>query len=103
MYHSIFYIVRELGGWYREHDRAFELSPVSTRIFTLVSLCELLDTYPLVDYKIGSVHIVTLKRRIEKKKGVQISVIGSVACISLDKFFFLSDLYNFDYWVWIAV
>lgn len=63
--HSIYYIVRELGGWYREHFRAFELKSVSTRVFTLVSLSELLDTYPLVDYKIGSVRMVTLKRHIE--------------------------------------
>ncbi|XP_047233654.1 uncharacterized protein LOC124875491 [Girardinichthys multiradiatus] len=63
--HSIFYIVRELGGWYREHYRAFELNPVSARMFTLLSLSELLDTYLLVDYKIGSVRMVTLKRHIE--------------------------------------
>lgn len=66
--HSIFNIVRELGGWYREHHKAFELNPVSTRIFTLVSLGELLDTYPLVGYKIGLLRMVTLKRHIEVKR-----------------------------------
>lgn len=39
------------------------------RTFTLVALGELLDTYPLVDYKIGSAHMVILKRHI-KIKGV---------------------------------
>lgn len=63
----VYYIVRELCGWYKEHYRAFELSPAPTKTFTLVTLCELLDTYPLVDYKIGSARTVTLKRHIEIK------------------------------------
>lgn len=67
---SAFYIVKELCGWYREHYRAFELSPAPTRTLTLVAPCELLDAYPLVAYKIGSAHMVTLKRHIEIKGGV---------------------------------
>ncbi|XP_054592203.1 uncharacterized protein [Nothobranchius furzeri] len=68
LHQSVFYIVRELGGWYREHYRAFELNSVSTRSLILVALSELLDAYPLVDYKIGSVRMVTLKRHIEIKE-----------------------------------
>lgn len=61
---SIFFIVKELCGWYREHYRAFELSPAPTRIFSFVAFSELLDSYPLADYKIGSARMVTLKRHI---------------------------------------
>lgn len=71
LHDSVFYIVSELCGWYREHYRAFELSPSPTRTFTLVTLSELLDTHPLADYKIGSVRMVTLKRHIEIKGDVQ--------------------------------
>ncbi|KAK0134008.1 hypothetical protein N1851_030444 [Merluccius polli] len=53
----VFYIVKELCGWYREHYRAFELNPAPNRSFTRVALSEVLDTYPLVDYKIGSVRM----------------------------------------------
>lgn len=69
----VFYIVKELCGWYREHYRSFELTPSPTRTFTLVALSELCDIYPLVDYKVGSVQMVTLKRHIEIK-GMQVSV-----------------------------
>ncbi len=67
LHESVFYIVKELCGWYREHYRAFELSPAPTRTLSLVTLSELLDTYPLADYKIGSARMVTLKRHIEIK------------------------------------
>lgn len=63
LHDCVFYIVKELCGWYR----AFKLSPAPTRAFTLVAPSELLDTYPLVDYKIGSARMVTLKRYIEIK------------------------------------
>lgn len=71
LHDNVFYIVSELCGWYREHYRAFELSPSPTRTFTLVTLSELLDPYPLVDYVIGSVRMVTLKRHIVIKGDVQ--------------------------------
>ena len=67
LHNSVFYIVSELCGWYQEHYRAFELSTLSTKTFTLVAASELLDAYPLVDYKIGLVRMVTLKRHIEIK------------------------------------
>lgn len=71
LHNSVFYIVIELCGWYRQHYRAFELSPSPTRSFTLVAPSELLDIYPLVDYKIGSARMVTLKRHIEIKGDLQ--------------------------------
>ena len=71
---GLFFIVKELCGWYREHFRSFELSPAPTRT-TLVALSELLDTYPLVDYKVGSACMVTLKRHIEVK-GAQKTILS---------------------------
>lgn len=71
LHQSVFYIVSELCGWYQEHYRAFELSTSPTKTFTLVAASELLDTYPLVDYKIGLARMVTLKRHIEIKGDVQ--------------------------------
>ena len=75
---SVFYIVKELCGWYTEHYRAFELTAAPTRSFTLVALSELLDDYPLADYEIGSARMVTLKRHIEIKgtctSGVKICI-----------------------------
>ena len=71
LHNSVFYIVNELCGWYREHYRAFELSPSPTRTFTLMAPSELLNPYPLADFKIGSARMVTLKRHIEIKGGVQ--------------------------------
>lgn len=67
LHESIFCIVKELCGWYREHYRAFELSQAPTRTFTVMAFSELLDTCPLVDYKIGATRMVTLKRHIEIK------------------------------------
>lgn len=61
---DMFYIVKKLCGWYREHYRAFELSPAPTRTFSLVTLSEL---------KIGSSRMVTLKRHIIIKGGIVVN------------------------------
>ena len=53
-------IVKKLNSWYREHYRAFELHP--TTELAAVDLKELADQYPLADYKVGSLRMVTLKR-----------------------------------------
>ncbi len=53
-------IIRKLSSWYREHYRAYELHP--TRELALVNVKELADQYPLADYKVGSMRMVTLKR-----------------------------------------
>lgn len=51
---SVFFIVKELCGWYREHYRVFELSPAPTRDVPLVALSELADSYPwLTDHWIS--------------------------------------------------
>lgn len=53
-------IIKKLTSWYRDHYRAFELHP--TRQFIVVGLKELSDQYPLVDYRVGTLRMVTLKR-----------------------------------------
>lgn len=57
------FMVRRLYGWYREHFRAFELSPARETV--LVELGELADDYPLADYFVGPLRMVTLKRHID--------------------------------------
>lgn len=57
---SLSFIVKELGAWYREHFRAFELCPTSQ--IACIQLGALVDQYPLADYRIGGRRMVTLKR-----------------------------------------
>lgn len=57
------FMVRRLYGWYREHFRAFELSPARETV--VVELGELADDYPLADYFVGPLRMVTLKRHID--------------------------------------
>lgn len=78
---SVFFIVEELCGWYSEHFRVFELSPAPTRTFSLVALSELLDNYPLADYKIGLVRVVTLKRQIVIKGMLTYGELGIFAAV----------------------
>lgn len=56
-------IAKKIGSWYNEHYRSFELESPS-RDVTLIELGELADRYPLSDYKVGGVRMVTLKRYI---------------------------------------
>lgn len=58
------FMVRRLSGWYREHFRAFELSVYPTRETVLIELGELADDYPLPDYFVGPLRLVTLKRYV---------------------------------------
>lgn len=60
----LYFIVKRLSGWYREHFRAFELSASPVRETVLVELGDLADDYPLADYVVGSLRLVTLKRYI---------------------------------------
>lgn len=53
-----------VSWWYREHFRAFELSVHPTRETVLIELGELADDYPLADYFVGPLRLVTLKRYI---------------------------------------
>lgn len=59
---KLFFIVKHLCGWYRDHYRAYELSQFPTKAVSLVEVSELTEEYPLVDYLIGRVQMVTLKR-----------------------------------------
>lgn len=58
------FIVRVLCAWYRDHFRAFELTPSPGKEVALIELAELADTYPLADYMVGGIRMVTLKRHI---------------------------------------
>lgn len=59
---NLSFIVKQLGAWYREHFRAFELCP--TPQVSLIQFGALVDQYPLADYRIGGRRMVTLKRFI---------------------------------------
>lgn len=56
--------MRRLYGWYREHFRAFEFSASPTREMFFVEHADLADDYPLADYMVGPLRMVTLKRQV---------------------------------------
>lgn len=58
------FIVRGLCSWYREHFGGFELSASPTREIAIIELGDLEDPYPLVDYIVGGLRMVMLKRFI---------------------------------------
>ncbi len=60
---GIAFIAKKLGSWYNEHYRSFELEP-HPRDVSFIELGELADRYPLCDYKVGAIRMVTLKRYI---------------------------------------
>ena len=62
---NLFFIVRKLSAWHLEHFRAFKLEVSSTKGIILVAPDELIDPYPLVDYTVGGVCLITLKRYIQ--------------------------------------
>lgn len=59
---QLHFIVHRLSGWYNEHFRSYELRASPSRETVLILLYELLDIYPLADYRVGSYRMVTLKR-----------------------------------------
>ncbi|XP_049333152.1 uncharacterized protein LOC125804583 isoform X1 [Astyanax mexicanus] len=61
---KLMFIVKTLSGWYVEHYRAFDLKTSPDKEVKLVEPQELLDAYPLADYKIGRMRLVTLKRYV---------------------------------------
>lgn len=75
----LYFMVRRLSGWYREHFRAFELSVHPTRETVLIELGELADDYPLADYFVGPLRLVTLKRYINIR-----FVLFNIEWISMD-------------------
>lgn len=60
----LFFMVKRLSGWYSEHHRAFELMACPTKDIDLIELSDLADDYPLAEYFVGSLRMVTLKRHI---------------------------------------
>lgn len=61
---KLFFIVKKLSGWYTEHYRAYDLKTSPGQEVELIEPQELHDSYPLADYKIGGMRLVTLKRYI---------------------------------------
>ena len=53
--------MKKLIGLYIEHYRAFDLKPSPVEEVELIEPQELRDTYPLADYEIGGLRLVTLK------------------------------------------
>lgn len=58
---KLIFVVKKLSGWYIEHCRAYDRQ---ARKWELIGPEELHDAYPLADYKIGRMRLVTLKRYI---------------------------------------
>lgn len=61
---KIYFIVKKVSAWYREHFRSFELDTSHVREVSLIEHGELLDDYPLAVYSVGGLRLVTLKRHI---------------------------------------
>lgn len=61
---KLLFIVRKLSAWYREHYRAYELKMCPTKEVELLDRNELTDPYPLADYTVGGMRLITLKRYI---------------------------------------
>lgn len=59
---KLIFIVRKLSAWYREHYRAYELKMCPTKEVELLGPNELTDPYPLTDYTVGGMQLITLKR-----------------------------------------
>lgn len=59
---SLNFIVRKFLAWFRDHYRAFELQPCLTGKMFLITYDDLAEKYPLHDYFIGPLRLVTLKR-----------------------------------------
>lgn len=58
---KLIFVVKKLSGRYIEHCRAYDRQ---ARKWELIGPEELHDAYPLADYKIGRMRLVTLKRYI---------------------------------------
>ena len=59
---NLCFLVRGVCAWYREHYRGFELSTSPTTEVALIELSDLDDPYPLVEYIVGGLRMVMLKR-----------------------------------------
>lgn len=73
---KIIFIVKKLSGWYMEHYRAYTLKTSPSKEVELVDPQELHDTYPLADYKIKGMRLVTLKRYVHVQRVRPLNVIS---------------------------
>ena len=64
LHQRLFFVLKLLCGWYREHYGAYEMTPSLTQGIALVEVSELSDEYPLAAYLVGCVRMVNLKRSI---------------------------------------
>ena len=62
LHDTLHFIVRKLSAWFREHYRAFELQPCPTGRMSLIRNDDLAEKYPLHDYFVGPLRLVTYKR-----------------------------------------
>lgn len=59
---TLSFIVRSFSAWLREHYRAFELQSCPNGKMSLIKHDELAEKYPLHDYFVGHIRLVTFKR-----------------------------------------
>lgn len=64
MEQRLIFIVKRLSGWYIEHYRAYKLETSPVKEVDLIEPQELQDIYPLADYRVGGMRLVTLKRYV---------------------------------------
>lgn len=62
--------MKDVCAWYREHYGGFVLSTSSTREVALIEFGALVDPYPLVEYMVGGLRMVMLKRFVLVKGAV---------------------------------
>lgn len=71
---KLVFIVKKISSWYGEHtDRAYQLDPSPRDVFCLNS--DLVDRYPLCDYRVGALRMVTLKRYIHFSGNIRESIL----------------------------
>ncbi|XP_059898811.1 uncharacterized protein LOC132461193 isoform X1 [Gadus macrocephalus] len=61
---ELVFIVRKLSAWYLEHFRAYQLEISPTKEIEVLEPSQLTDPYPLADYTVGTMRLITLKRYI---------------------------------------
>lgn len=61
---ELIFIVRKLSAWYLEHFRAYRLEILPTKEIDVLEPTQLTDCYPLADYTVGTMRLITLKRYI---------------------------------------
>nr|XP_054599134.1 uncharacterized protein LOC107389155 isoform X1 [Nothobranchius furzeri]XP_054599135.1 uncharacterized protein LOC107389155 isoform X1 [Nothobranchius furzeri] len=64
LHNNPLFVVKKLSVWYIEHFRSYDLKCSPNKEVEVLEPKELLDRYPLVDYRIGGMRLVTLKRYI---------------------------------------